>query len=230
MGTRFGTRTRTPEDSGLTAAMRWSIIGVTAVVLAGLTAAAWLLLAPPGVPGASVSATPETPPVDGAHDEGSPSENTPSSSPDPGPSPGAAPVEGSEVLAPTDSTPPLHRLPALPQPTPMVHAPLPVNASARGEVVTGFPTAVAGPRAGDDVLDSSLTSDGDTMQAALTARTDATPEDVAAHFRSAWGALGLTPTGGDQIAASDPFTSVTLAVHESGTGTVYTVFATLRTE
>ncbi|GAA3923405.1 hypothetical protein [Microbacterium invictum] len=217
--------------------MRWAIIGVAAVVLAGLTVAAWLLLASPGAPGAGMPATAPssgasagTPSDDDdappASDDGSSTETTPNA----GPSPDSAPVDGSEVLPPADSAAPSNRLPPLPQPTPLVEAPLPENASARGKLVDGFPAVVAGPAPGDDVLESSITSDGTTMQAALTARTDDSPDAVAEHYRATWSTLGLAPTAGETVSATDPFTSVTLAITESGTGTVYTVFATLRTE
>lgn len=234
MGTRSGTPMRTDNDSRLTVAMRWSIVGVAVVVLAGLVTAAWLLLTPPGAP----DSPPGTAPTTSAGSQNSPGDGSfPSDAgtstpptPQAGPSPGATPVEGSEVLPPTDQNTPRNRLPLLPQPTPLISAPLPDAASASGELVAGFPSAVAAPAPGDDVLDSAITSDGSTMQATLKARTDATAATVSDYFRQMWAGLGLTPTGGGEVAASDPFTTVTLAVAESGTGTIYTVFATLRTE
>lgn len=207
------------------------------MVLIGLIAAAVLLLAPPGAPDSSAPpvSAPSSSPDDEDSDEdsaggGPGGDGGAAPTPEVGPSPGATPVDGSEVPAPTDPTAPVNRLPELPQPAPLVEAPLPESAFASGELVSGFPAAVAGPAPGDQVLESSVASDGGTMQAALKARSDASPETVATHFRQAWADLGLTTTGNDEIAASDPFTAVTLAISQSGTGTIYTVFATLRTE
>lgn len=197
--------------------MRGVIIGVTVIVLIGLGIAAWMLLTPRVPAGASESPVPGT-------------SATGAGTPLAGPSPEATPVDGSEVPAPEEGTAPSDRLPALPQPTPLIAAPLPENASATGELVAGFPSSIASAAGDDEVLESSVTSDGRTMQAALKARTDATPATVTDRFRASWSALGLTPTGGEQVSASDPFTTVTLAFTESGTGTIYTVYATLRTE
>jgi len=198
-----------------TAGMRWVVIGVAVVVAAGLGWAVWTTTldsqnaaAPAAVAG------------------------NPSAAPSSAASPGATPVDGSEVIAPEPRQSDSARLPTLAQPTPRVVAPLPADAAEQGGLVEGFPTTVADPTAESDVIDSSVSSDGSTMQAALNARTDQSPAAIADHYRAMWAGLGLAPVTveGDDLAYADRFTSVTLAVRESGTGTVYTLYATLRTE
>lgn len=195
--------------------MRWAIAGVAIVMAVGLAAAAVLMVRMPGEPPATTDA------LAGA-----------SASPGAPQAPAPTPVDGSEVLPPEPHQTESARLPALPQPTPLITAPLPADAAAQGSIVAGFPVTLAGPAPQSDVIDSSIASDGTTMQAALTARTDEAPDAVAAHYRDAWAALGLSPAGGDgaDLAYTDRFTSISLAVSETGTGTVYTLYATLRTE
>lgn len=157
----------------------------------------------------------------------------------PGPQPQATPVPGSEVLEPdagavTDGVPPL-----TPEP-PLVSGPLPGDDAADGRLVTGYPTDVAGPADGDTVVSSSVASEGDTMQASLTARSDSTPDTVRAHFEQLWTSRGLAPEGVDvpdigadglgevQVTYRTETAAVTLAARSTGTGTVYSVFAVLR--
>lgn len=198
----------------LTTSMRWVISAVGLVVVAGLAWATWA--ATTGAPGAAAP-TPET---------------ATSAAPTTGASPGATPVDGSEVVAPVAGATDATRLPALAAPVPLVTAPLPADAAEQGGLVTGFPEQVAAPTTGSEVIDSSVASEGRTMQAALNARTAQSVADVTEHYRAMWTALGLAPASerAATLAFADSFTSVSLAVRESGTGTLYTVFATLRTE
>lgn len=197
--------------------MRWAIAGVAIVMGAGLAAAAILMVRMPAAPPPTTDALPGASGAPGVSQT---------------PTPTPTPVDGSEVLPPEPHQTESARLPALPQPTPLIAAPLPPDAAAQGAIVAGFPVTLAGPAPQSDVIDSSIASDGTTMQAALTARTDEAPDAVAAHYRDAWAALGLSPAGGDgaDLAYTDRFTSISLAVSETGTGTVYTLYATLRTE
>lgn len=100
----------------------------------------------------------------------------------------------------------------------------------QGELVAGFPRALDAVAPDADVISSSISSTDAAIQVSLTARTDASPDEVIAHFRAAWAGLGLTDTGGDSaLSFADPYSSVTLGFTEgSGTGTVYVVYATLR--
>ncbi|WP_454138097.1 hypothetical protein [Microbacterium paulum] len=219
MGTRQGTVARADAGAagGMTPAMKW-VIGAVALVVGGGLLWATLLGAPGDESARSGSGT--------AGGTASPAAAAPALTPAP------TPLDGSEVLPPENAQAASDRLPDLPQPTPRVTTPLPADAAAAGRLVDGFPTDLAGPTPTSDVIDSSIASDGATMQVALTARTDETPEDVAAAFQQRWTAFELAPAAAAEatLAYSDAFTSISLAASASGTGTVYTVFATLRTE
>lgn len=148
-----------------------------------------------------------------------------------GPAAGGTPVDGSEVLPPAAGTDP-NRIPPRAADPPTVSAPLPAAGSASGHLVAGFPADVVGPAPGDDVIDSSLSPEGTTLQVTLTARSDRAPDEIRSYFRDLWAPYGMiaqTASTENQLFASDT-ASVTLDVIETGTGTVYSLFATLRTE
>lgn len=194
--------------------MRWVIGAVAALVVGGLIWAAWVT---------SPTGSPNTAPT-------SPDATAPA--PALGASPGATPVPGSEVIAPTPDQSPLTRLPPVSQPTPLVTAPLPPNGTRQGGLVDGFPTQIVGESADSEVIDSSVTSEGATMQASLRSRTDRTPAEVLDRFRDVWSALGLSPAAAADgtLTFSDLHSTLTVSVAETGTGTLYTLYATLRTE
>lgn len=205
----------TPDDGergGSARALRLVLWGVGAAVVAGLAISLWLFIADSdaGAPGA-VGAT-----------------STPTPHPTRGPLPDAEPTAGSEVQAPDPTAPPVDRLPALSTPSPLVTAPLPESGAASGELVDGFPTGVMAPAPTSEVLQSSIATEGETMQVTLQARTDATPDEVSRHYRAVWTGLGLAETGssgGADASYSDALSSVTVAFTAgSGTGTVYTVY------
>lgn len=216
-GDAFDTR----RAARLTPAMRWVLIGVGTLVVVGVVVAIWLMTLGPGagLAGATPTRTPTPTSISAA----------------PGPVPGATPTTGSEVKSPDseDSTTPFDGLPPLPTPTALVEAPLPATAAAEGSLVKGFPELAAGPSGGSDVLNSSIASEGDTMQVTLVARTDASADDVRAHYRDTWSRLGLTETAstdGTATTFGDTYTSLSLAfTPASGTGTVYVIYGVLRT-
>jgi len=211
MGTRSRVRARGGIERALTAPMKWALITVGLLVVTGLSAAAWMLTVPADRPSATSGAT--------------------SSAATPGPLADAPLVAGSEVEPPAATQAPDDRLPQLPTPTPRVVAPLPEGGSAAGALVEGFPADVAGPLADADVITSAIAVAGSVMQATLTARTDATADDVRADYALRWSALGLADAGGEVEGYADPFSSVMLAfAADSGTGTVYTVYAVLHAE
>ena len=89
-----------------------------------------------------------------------------------------------------------------------------------------------GPLPDSSVVQSSIATEASTMQATLTARTDATPAEVTEYYRIVWSGLGLADAGagsGTDTSYSDAFSSVSLAFSSSGTGTVYTVYGVFRT-
>ncbi|WP_194409700.1 hypothetical protein [Microbacterium cremeum] len=209
------------ERGGHTRALRWVLWAVGAAVVAGLAIALWGFTADgdAGAPGASGAP--------GAVD----ATTAPTPRPTRGPLPGAEPTTGSEVQAPDATAPSADRLPALSTPSPLVSAPLPDSGSASGELVDGFPTGVMAPAPPSEVLQSSIATEGDTMQVTLQARTDATPDEVSQHYRAVWSGLGLAATGssdGADTSYSDALSSLTLAFTSSGTGTVYTVYGVFR--
>ncbi|MCT9818981.1 hypothetical protein N3K63_01635 [Microbacterium sp. W1N] len=200
----------------MTPAMRWVIAAVATAVVGGLVWA--MVLGGPRV-------------IDGADEADGAGGAAPSASPTQ-PAAEPTPVDGSEVLPPEQAQTVSGRLPALPAATPRIAAPLPANGTASGSLVAGYPVDLAGATPPSDVVDSSISGDGSTVQVSLTARTDETPDAVTAAFRERWAAQGLAPVAAADaaLAYGDAFTSISLAVATTGTGTVYTVFATLRTE
>ncbi|MBD7958541.1 hypothetical protein H9651_12900 [Microbacterium sp. Sa4CUA7] len=217
MGNRSHAHERAEEGRPRAAGMRWTLAGVALVVMIGVGTFAWLGMTAPGERQEAARPTEGSSPVSAT----------------PGPTIGAAPAAGSEVPPLTTSDTPANRLPALPAPRALVSTPLPADGFASGTLVAGFPVEVAGPVPGDDVIDTSIAVDDTTAQVTLTARTDATAESVRTHYQQAWAALSLTPgvTSGAELTYSDSFSSVSLAFGQnSGTGTVYTVYAVLRAE
>ncbi|MHC3000546.1 hypothetical protein [Microbacterium sp. HJ5] len=207
------------ERRGLTPAMRRVLWIVGAVVAAGMALALWLFMT-----GGSSDAPDAT---DAA------TAPSPASTQTQGPLPGATPTMGSEVQTPDATAQPTDRLPPLRTPSPLVSAPLPETGSATGQLVDGFPAEVMGPAPPSNVLQSSIATEGSTMQVTLQARTDATPDEVSQYYRALWGDLGLADagaSGGTDASYSDAHSSLSLAFSASaGTGTVYTVYGVFRT-
>lgn len=219
MGTRSRAAVREGENSGLTRSMRVALFSATGIVAVGLLVSAWLFFAAP----------PQPTPVSAA---GLPSSEE-MQTPGPGPVPNATPTTGSEVQSPAPTQTHLNRLPPLPETVPLISAPLPDDGSARGKLVAGFPVQVAGPAAESDVIDSSIAREKQVVQVALTARTDASVQDVRDHYGKLWADLRLAPgtAEGDSLSYADEYSSLTLAFASgSGTGTVYTVYGVLRAE
>lgn len=235
------------EQRGLTAGMRRVLWVVGAVVAIGLITAAWLFLTGggSGTPGAVDATTSPTPaptstPAPGSSpgaDAGADAGAEPGSDAGPGagqgPNPGATPTTGSEVRPPDAAAPSTDRLPPVSAPAPRVSTPLPESGSASGALVDGFPANLMGPTAQSDVLQSSIASEGDTMQVTLLARTDATPDEVRQYYRALWIGLGLADAGANgasDASYADALSSVSLAFSSSaGTGTVYSVYGVFRT-
>jgi hypothetical protein len=204
--------------------MRWTL-GITGAVLAlGLAGAIWMMAVGAGQApiDTDAAATPGATPGAELH----PSVTH-------GPEPGATPTTGTEVPEPDPSTPPQNGLPPLPTPTPLVVGPLPDSGSESGALIDGFPDAVMGPVPASDVLESSIATEGSTMQVTLVARTDSPADDVRTHYRGLWSQLGLTasveaPEG--EVAFSNAHSSMSLAfAPASGTGIVYMIYGVLRT-
>jgi hypothetical protein len=205
-------RSRTPESMdgrpALTPRMRGALFVIAAVAAIGLALAGAVALAP------------TAPSVD----------PTPVAAPPAGPQPGATPVAGSEVQESAVRTP-VPRAALLPAPpAPRVSPPLPTTASAEGGLVAGYPADLAGPADGSTILDTSVSASADALQFALRARSDASPEALRAQYSDRWARMGLAGPGPDPDAPAftDSYSSVTMTVEATGTGSVYTIFGVLR--
>jgi len=99
-----------------------------------------------------------------------------------------------------------------------------------------------GPIAGSAITSSASTSAKTTQakkpitrtQVSLVAHTSTSRAKVAAHYRSKWAELGLTPGGtpstDGSLTFSGPTGSVTLAFPASATDTRYTLFGSFITK
>lgn len=194
--------------------MRRVLIGVLIVLVIGAAVVVWLFTSSPR----------------GSDDAGTGAASTsPSSSATAGPLPDATPTSGSEVIAPT--TAPAQTLPPIEPVAPLIAMPFPSSATEEGGLAAGYPSEVMAPAPGSDVLQSAITTEGETMQVTLVARTDASEDDVRAHYAAAWSALGLrevqTSDGSSTFAGA--YESLTLAFSpNSATGTRYTLFGLFR--
>ncbi len=229
-----------PQDArrrGLTPGMRRVLLIVGALTAVGLAMTLWLsvggggsLLS--GTPGGGAAAPGDSSSGDSAPGtQPTPSDGGPLPETTPGPVPEATPTTGSEVPDPDPTAPPGNRLPPLPQPSPLVDPPLPASASASGTLVDGFPRAIMAPAPGSDVITSAIATDGDRMQVTLVARSDASADDVRAHYSTLWASLGLTDAGSAPGGASFSHSFATLSLAFSppgGTGTVYAVYGVFR--
>jgi hypothetical protein len=184
------TRTIALTATSVLAIVAAGVIGATAGSRGGDEAAgsgpstsAVATTAPPSSPGAQATT--------GTPGSTSPSgESTTSSAPDDT----TAPAPGSEIL-PTPAGPSSgqtgYHLPAVStaKPQPMFDGTMPAPASAKGRLVTGFPTALAPPQ-GTRVESSSVSVASDMLQAALVA-TGGDADAVLAHYRQVLSARGF---------------------------------------
>jgi hypothetical protein len=133
-----------------------------------------------------------------------------------------APVSSlSELLPPTN-------------PAPLVTTPLPRAATAEGRLVRRFPDALRPTRAAR-VQSSSLSPMGDRLQVGLVATTSLSPEQVLIAYRTRLARRGMNETtappsvaGSDAAAFRQGDSVVTLTVTPRGSGTSYSLHATLR--
>lgn len=117
---------------------------------------------------------------------------------------------------------------------PLVRTPLPAAASARGRLVTGYPTVLR-PTRSSEVETSSVSPSGDRLQVALVGSSTLAPAQVLTAFRSRMVARGLVEhdppaaVAGSRSAAFRRGDSVvTITVVPRSGRTSYSVHATLR--
>ncbi len=140
----------------------------------------------------------------------------------PSPTPTRAAGSGTEVLPPT-ATPTTAHLGT--DPTPLVTAPLPKSASAKGTLVAGFPTGVISIPPGMSVANSAIATEGVHMQVTLVGTSAASVGDVQSYFQSVFTELGLTASA----APSAPGTTATSYTRGSDSITVTTTADSGRT-
>ena len=149
------------------------------------------------------------------------------------PSPGSAPaLEMPEAPEPTVSS--LSELLPPSNPAPLVTTPLPRAATAEGRLLSGFPDALRPTRA-TRVQSSSVSPSDDRLQVGLVATSAQSPAQVLLAYRTRLARRGMTETAtppsvaGSQAAAFRRDGSVvTVTVTPRGSGTSYSVHASLR--
>jgi hypothetical protein len=118
---------------------------------------------------------------------------------------------------------------------PLASAPLPRAAGARGRLVTGFPSFLR-PTRSSRVETSSVSPAGSRLQVALVGSTSLRPGDVLLAYRLRLAGRGLAeqaspaaPAGSEAAAFRRGPSTVTVAVTPQGSGTHYSVLASLHT-
>jgi len=205
---------KTTHRGGLTRPMWGALIAVGIVVLVLGGAAVWLFAAPVGAPG-DAATTPH-----------------PSPAATQGPLPQATPTTGSEVLPPeTGDTG--GGLPLPPAAASLLTGPPPASASGTSQLVEGFPSDVMGPAPDATVVQNAVATEGDVVQVSLVAHTEASPQEVIAHYAQVWTSKGLSAapeSAYGSIAYTSTADSLTLAFTPgTATGTVYMVHGVFRT-
>ncbi len=140
-------------------------------------------------------------------------------------------IDGSEVQDPgTREDRRTAGVPTLRPVAPVFAGPFPKSGAADGALVDGYPDDIAGPFRGDTVIESAIVVDGDVMQVTLTARSAASAADVRREIDARWAALTLTPVpaDGDAVTYRGSGIALTLTADETGTGTIYSVFAVIQ--
>lgn len=143
--------------------------------------------------------------------------------PDQGYSP--RPTEAAEV--PVATATPVTLPPSQPL-APLVSLPLPKSATGDG-VVDGFPSGVLPVAPDSTVTSTSLTSEGDRLQATLAAQTTGSLDDVTAFYRQAFTALGMLESDSPAVGGSTALRygrgtdTITLTMTPGDAGTVYTL-------
>ena len=159
--------------------------------------------------------------------------DTPSATPTPtsalpGSSSTAPPGESTEARA-SEPDAPAGAAPAPPLPA-LVTLPLPDTSNAVGSVVAGFPERVLPAAPQSSIASTSVTAEGNRLQAALAARTPLTAQEVLDFYSATLTGLGLVgapvpaPDGSSALAFTRGMNTVTLTATPVADGSEYTVF------
>lgn len=143
--------------------------------------------------------------------------------PDGGAADGSTPAPvGREVLPPVSASP--SGLPVPSPPVPLVSLPLPAMASARGEIVDGFPGDVISFPDGAVVVSTSVSPADGSLQISADAIVTSSQDSVVGHFQQILGPLKFwserVPAGAGQqsMRFSRGKDTVTLTTAATGTG------------
>jgi len=144
--------------------------------------------------------------------------------------PTAGPRTATEVLAEQTAAP---TLPPSAKREPLVSAPLPPTASASKKLVAGFPAAIA-LKPKSTIVNSSVSSSGSIMQATLSAKTEASGDEVVAYYEKLFAKIGLAGSPVPSTGGTESYSfargndSVTLTVTPSkSNGASYALFGVL---
>lgn len=117
---------------------------------------------------------------------------------------------------------------------PLVTRPLPKPGAAEGELVPGFPSDLLPTPAGSAVVSSSVATEGDHMQAGVTATSTLTPDEVVAFYQATYASLGLTDRQTNAIPGSTAYAfsrgdnTITLTVAPAESGSAFSLFGAFR--
>ncbi|WP_157157433.1 hypothetical protein [Diaminobutyricimonas sp. LJ205] len=164
---------------------------------------------------------------------------TPSPTPTAGPGREARsdPPGDTETKADTDGKIPgettLPRPPADDRP-PLVQQPLPPSGSAQGELVAGFPSDLLPIATEDAVARSSVTTEGNHMQAGVEASSPRSATEVIAYYQATYATLGLAAREIEAVSGSTAYAfargdnTITLTVVPATSGSTFTLFGAFR--
>ncbi|MGO4535837.1 hypothetical protein [Leifsonia sp. 2MCAF36] len=93
-----------------------------------------------------------------------------------------------EVIPGEGGAPLLTPAKAAPDP---VSKPLPASASAKGKLVSGYPESVIPPAPGSKIATSAIATQGERLQASLTATTTLSVADLLAYYRTSLAKYGM---------------------------------------
>jgi hypothetical protein len=117
---------------------------------------------------------------------------------------------------------------------PLVTRPLPKPGAAEGELVPGFPSDLLPIPAGAAVISSSVATEGDHMQAGVTATSTLTADEVVTFYQATYASLGLTDRQTNAIPGSTAYAfsrgdnTITLTVTPAESGSAFSLFGAFR--
>lgn len=139
---------------------------------------------------------------------------------------------GTEGEVPGDGSTTLPRPPS--DRAPLVRKPLPPSGSAEGELVAGFPSDLLPIATDAAVSSSSVTTEGNRMQAGVEASSPRSATDIVAYYQAAYAGLGLSAREVAAVSGSTAYAfargdnTITLTVVPAASGSTFTLFGAFR--